>query len=190
MVLAIFIFFLIIVLLVVDFRISVVVYYDLKTNIGKIKLKVFGLSVFSGEFSLVGDYINFVENNKKVIQIRLVDIDEKTLKFINDIVKSFVRRINLLKIYLYSIICGENPFGTSIFSGALSSVMGVGTTLLQAKYPYAMCSSTVATDYLTDRFVVGANSTIVINLYDLLWSLIRTIYVRSFGVYGQKKYSK
>lgn len=190
MVLAIFIFFLIIILLVLDFKINVLAYYDLKTNIGNIKLKVFGLTVYSGEFSLVGEYINFVENNKKVIQIRLVDIDEKTLKFINDIVKSFVRRINLLKMYLYSIVCGENPFSTSIYSGALSSIMGIGVTFLQAKYPYAMCSSKVGTDFLTDRFVVGADSTIVINLYDLLWSLIRTIYVRSFGVYGQKKYNK
>ena len=190
MVLAIFIFFLIIVLLVLDFKINVIAYYNLKTNIGKIRLKVFGLTVFSGEFSLVGEYINFVENNKKIIQIRLVDIDEKTLKFLNDIVKSFIRRINLLKIYSYSIVCGEDPFSTSICNGTLSSIMGMGTAFLQAKYPYASCSSNVCTDFLTDRFVVGLDSTIVINLYDLLWSIIRTIYVRSFGVYGQKKYSK
>lgn len=190
MVLAILIFFVVIVVLVIDIRVGVRLSYDFDSNIGEISILLFGLKIYTGEFSLVGDYINFVHNNKKVIQIRLLDIDTKTIKIVEDISKSFIRRINPLQIKTRVCMSSESPFDVSMLYGFVNTFLGVVTSLILAKNEYISIYNNVKVDYLKSELSTSFEGVFVINLYDLIWSIIRSIYLRSFGLNGKKESSK
>ncbi len=190
MVLAILIFFIVIVILVIDIRVGVKVSYDFESNIGKVSFSLFGLKIYTGEFSLVGDYINFVHNNKKVIQIRLLDINTKTIKIVEDISKSFIKRINPLQIETRVCMSSESPFDVSMLYGFVNTFLGVATSLILAKNEYISIYNNVEVDYLKSELSTKCEGVFVINLYDLIWSIIRSIYLRSFGLNGKKESSK
>lgn len=190
MVVAVFIFFLLIVLLVLDFRIVVSANYDFENNIGLIKIKLFGIKIFQGKFSLVGDYINFVGNNKNVLQIKLVDIDAKTIKIVREIGKSFAKRINVLSLNLFSNVCGQSPYHVSLLNGFIKMMFGVAHSNIRAQNDYITLRSNVYSNFLNDDLMLGFECCVVINLYDLIWSVIRSLYIRSFGYDGQKEFGK
>lgn len=190
MVRAVFIFFLIVFLLILDFRVKIWANYDFETNIGHITVKVFGIKIFSGDFSLVGKYINFVRNNKKVIQINIIDIDKKALKIFEDISKSFLKRVNVLRVRLESDVAGDNPYIVSLINGATSDIFGVVLSFIATKYEHAQLSGRVKCGYLEEKLMFSFGSDVVINLYDLIWSIIRNLYIRSFELYGEKRFGK
>lgn len=190
MVLAILIFFIIIVLLVVDIRAKVVIYYDFDNNIGKISLSIFGIKFYQAQFSLVGDYINFVNNNKKVIQIRILDIDAKTIKIVEDITKSFTKRINPLLISTDIYVSNQNAFGVSMLYGVIQTVLGIMFANIISNNEHLSLRHNVCADYLSNNILVSCEGVFVINLYDLLWSVVRSLYLRSFGINGKKESSQ
>lgn len=190
MVLAVFIFFIIIVVLTIDIRVSVKVNYDFDTNIGSMTFKMFGIKLYDIQFSLVGDYINFVQNNKKIVQIRLLDIDTKTIKLFEDISKSFVKRINPLYLGANIIVSSENAFVVSLAYGALQTFMGALSSMIIAQNEHVSLENKINMDYFTDSFVVCGKGVFLINLYDLMWSIVRSLYIRSFGLNGKKESSK
>lgn len=190
MVLAVLIFFIIIVVLVFDLRMGVKICYDFDSNIGKMTISLFGIRLYTGEFSLVGDYINFVHNNKKVVQIRLLDIDAKTLKIVQDVTKSFLKRINPLQIDTRVNLSSERPFEISMLYGFIQALLGITTSYIVSKNEHITIYNKANIDYLTEEFWVECKGVFVINLYDLIWSIIRSIYLRSFDLNGKKESSK
>ncbi len=184
---AFFIIFGIITFFVLDFRISIVIMYDASENLGYIKIKIFGILIFDGEISLTSEYFKMVHGKKKVIQINLLSINKETIRLFEDISSLFLKRINLVRLKLFSRISGDSPYTIAMLSGVMSSIYGLLLTKLQTEYPYSQLDKLFATSFCGGEFSLAFSGKIFINIYDFIWAIARAIYIRRFGNYGEKR---
>ena len=177
----------VIVLLVIDIRITLVFDYNIYDNIGHINIKLFGITCFSGEVSLVSEYFKLVHGKKKVVQINLLTINKETIKLIEDISSLFIKRINLVNLVLYCKMYGDDPYAVAMTSGGIRVSFGLILTRLQAQYPYSYLNNIIDTSFFGSEFSLGLSGKIFINIYDFIWAIARAIYIRRFGSYGEKR---
>lgn len=182
-----FIIFGIITLFVLDIRITTVINYDLYRNIGVIKVKLFWIVIFSGEISVTSEYFKLVHGKKKVIQINLLNINKETIKLFEDITSMFIKKINLVDLYINFDLQSENPFALSIISGNINILLGIIIAKVQSRFPYSNLEKNVFTCFLGNEFYFNVSGKIYINIYDFVWAVARAVYIRRFGNYGEKR---
>ncbi len=176
-----------IIILTIDLRIKVFFEYDILKNIGRLKLKLFGITVFSGEFSVVGEYFNLIRGNKKVIQIK-INLTNNNLKFLKKIVSFYLQKIYVLAIKSDIYISGSNPFLVTMIAGSAKSFGGVFDTNMLAKHQYTDTKTNVLFAFNDNCFKINIYSHIMLNIFDFLWSIITVLYIRSVNKNERKKY--
>lgn len=176
-----------IIFFVVDIRISLILNYDIYENLGHIKIKLFGITFFTGEVSLTSEYFKMVHGKKKVIQINLFSINKETIRLIEDISDLFVKRINLVSLVLRCKLYGDEPFRLAMTSGWIRVLFGLILTKVQAQYPYSCLNNSVESNFFGNEFSLALSGKIFINIYDFIWAIARSIYIRRFGNYGEKR---
>lgn len=172
-------------MLAIDLRVKLYFNYDVLKNIGNIKLKLFGITIFKSQVSLIGEYFNFIKGNKKVIQIK-ININNKNIEIIKDTFSYYLKKIFFICFYNSFTISSTNPFLCTMVAGSLKSAGGVLDSIVNSKYPNTKFNSNVNVGFIENAFKVELYTHLLINLFDLIWSFIKTIYRRSMLVYEKK----
>ncbi len=166
----------VIVVLVGMLQVGIMVDYNLLLNIGTIKLQLFGwLTVFSSKVSIIGDYLNFSNEKAKVIKIKL-DLNDISLQFFNELGTYLKNKLVPLHLNTNLELCLEHPLWVSIISGLFQGIGGV----LEQKFSQNNQLTTnfkVTSGFRHNILILHAKFTFFITLYDLIWSIIRSIIV-------------
>ncbi len=173
-----------IILLAIDLRVKVYLSYDLIKNWGNIKIKLFGITIFNSKISLIGNYFNFIRDNKKVIQIK-INLDNNNLKFLKKVLSYYKRKIFVLSLFTDVYLSGTNPYLTTIMGGTLRSAGGNLDSYLQAKNQFTEIKTNVLLGYSANYLEFEIYSHVLLNLFDFIWSVITVIFRK-----GVKKHEK
>lgn len=164
--------------IIIDGEIS----YNLYRNIGRLKLKVFGLTFFDAQISLMAGYFNLTRKNKKVIQIKL-DINDENLKFIGDVGEYFAQKIFFSKISTNFQLYGTNPPKIAIFAGYVQVIEGVVRSVIKSKSPDTTTNTKITVGYIDNYIKLKIDIEALMTIFDFIWALFRAFVKRS--VYGK-----
>ncbi len=178
-----------IILLAIDLRVKIYFSYNFLKNIGRIKFKLFGITIFKSEISIVGAYFNFIRKNKKVIQIK-INLNDNNLKLFKKIMLFYLQKIFVLTLKNDIYISGNNTYLVTMLGGGLRSVGGVFDTYMLSKNIYTNTNTNVMVGFYNNYFEIRFYTHILLNLFDFIWSVFTVIYKRSVIKYEKRKRCK
>lgn len=171
-----------IILITFTLDVGVKINYNILKNIGEVKLKLFGIKVFSGEISIIAGYFNFIRKNKKVIQIK-VDLSDKNFRFVKDLSDNFKQRIYLKNFSSEFVVCSKSAKNVSVLAGNLNVINGYVSSRLLADNSDTTISSVVLVGYLNEYLWAEITATIYVCIFDVVWAFLKAIWQRR--VYGK-----
>ena len=173
----------VVIIITININVNGEISYNLYKNIGDFKLKVFGISIFKAQISLIAGYFNLIRKNKKVIQIKL-DLNDENLKFIGDVGEYFTKKIFFTNIGSEFYVYGTDPAKTAIFAGNLVVIEGVVRAFISAKSPDTTTDSKLEVGYIDNYIKFKLHLGVLITLFDVVWAILRAFVRRS--IYGKK----
>ncbi len=162
----------IIVLLTISLPISVLLNYDIINNEGKIKLNLFGIPIFLLNFTIAGEYLNLSNKRNKVITIKL-DLNDEKVKFFNDFGLSIKKKIYLMRLGIYALICSENPIVSSTLGALINAMIGVVYSKMSIVHSDADFKHYISTGFRQNEMKVKLDFALAFSLYDILWAFLR-----------------
>lgn len=174
-----------VVVIIISFNLhlSVVLNYDIIKNIGKLKIKLFGIPFFVSEISLIAGYFNIVRKNKKVLQIR-IDFADKNFKFLSDVSEYFFKKLFISHMITDIDYSGSEACSTAIIGGYIMAIEGIVRSVAFSKMPDTTFKNDTRVNYGENKIVIGLKSGALITIFDFLWAVIRALVKR--GLYGKK----
>lgn len=174
----------VVVVVTVSLNIGITIKYDLLKNLGEIKLSVFKIIVFKSEISLIAGYFNLIKKNKKVVQIK-INLDKDSMKFVNDISNNFKQKIYLTKLDFSALICSKSPKTISELAGALYLITGVIGCKIKDSNNETAVSNNIKVGYLEEQFKLELSVAVLICLFDIIWTVVKSIVQR--GLYEKTR---
>lgn len=176
-----------IIVLTLNISLDICLEYDLLKNIGYIKFKVFGATIFKAEISLIAGYFNLVRKNRKVIQIK-VDINDKNIKFIGDVGEYFSKKIFFTNINTVFKLYGTDPYKLAILSGNIVVLEGIARSIIKTKSPDTTVINTSDIGYVDNIIKISLSVGVLLTLFDFVWAILRAIIKRS--IYEKSKFRR
>lgn len=171
------IFAVIIVFITLMITINIQINYDILLNVGNIKIKIFKyIPIISSNITIIGDYLNFSNKKAKVIKIKL-DINDFSIQFFNEFSSYIKQKILPLKLVTNGQICLENAFAVSIASAFLKLLTTIILMKLQLTYQDLDVENNIISGYRHNILTVNFEFAFAIAIYDLIWSIIRSLIV-------------
>ena len=175
---------LLIFLITINLFIHINLDYDLIKNIGQVKVKVFGITVIKSNVSLIAGYFNFINRNKKVVQIK-IDLNDKNFQFMEDAGKFFIEKITLTKLENEWIMSIYDPAVSSVAGGYLIVINGIIKSLFLQRFPDAKINNRVKVDFFTNDLQFSLDVGLFITVFDFIWAFVKAGVKRS--LYGQRR---
>lgn len=156
--------------------ININVNYDVFQNIGTVVVKVMFFTIFNSNFSVIGDYLNFSNQKSKIIKVKL-DINDISIQFFSELGSYIKNKILVTKLNNNLTLCLENAFLVSIISAIINIFSNIFFTIAKNKYEDLECINYINTGYRHNILQINFTFKFIITIYDLVWSLVRTILV-------------
>ena len=173
-----------VIIVTINLNISTIITYNVYKNLGQLKIKLLGLTIFNSEISLIAGYFNLRRKNKKVIQIKL-DINDEKFKLLGDIGQYFTKKIYLSRLSTSFDFYGTNPAIISLVAGNVMVIEGVVRSIISSKSPDTTLSNKINVDFADNNIKIKFSIGILITLFDFIWAIIRAFIKRS--VYDKTK---
>ena len=175
----------VIVLLALDLRFKVYLTYNILKNIGHIKVKLFNITIFSRDITITVDHLNLTKRNKKVVKIKL-DFTDKGIKLFKETMAYYKEKIYFISFDDDIYLSTSNPFATTLIVGILRSIGGGVVSYVTANNPHVKLNHDVYAGFVQNNVYVDINTHFMLNLFDLLWSILKVIYRRSIALYERR----
>lgn len=173
----------VVIIITINISLNIEVSYNLYKNIGDIKIKLFALTIFKAQISLIAGYFNLIKKNKKVIQIKL-DLNDVNFKFIGDVGEYFTKKIYFSNISTKFKLYGTDPLKIAILSGNILVIEGIARSYISVKSPYTTISSDLEVGYVDNYIKYKIQVGLLITIFDFIWAILRALVKRS--MYGKK----
>ena len=147
--------------------------YNLNNNIGTIRINLFKIPIFIGEFSIKQNIIE-INRNKKKLKINL-DLNQRQLNLIKQFRISIANKVYIDSLYLNTTICMENAFEVAIISGIYRLLSNYLLLKIYLNNKDLYLSNVLDTGFRHQLINVKLKSTIYASIFDILWAVIYTI---------------
>lgn len=171
----------IIIFLAIDLRLKIYLQYNILENIGRLKIKLFNITIFSRAITVGTEYFDVV-SDKKVIKIKL-NFTDKDIKIIKETLNYYKKKIYFISFSDEIFLSTNNPFVTTMIVGGLRSVGGSVISYVSANNPHLELNHKVYAGFVENNMCVNMNAHFMINLFDLIWSIFKVVYRRSVAIY-------
>lgn len=171
-----------IIILTTSLNVNADVQYDIYTNIGKIKIKIYGITIFSGDISFVAGYFNLFRKTKKVIQLK-IDFNSDSIRFFKNISDNLKQKIYLTNFETNICLSSKSASNVSILGGYAIVLGDLLASKISASNSEIVMENNVAIGYTSESFKLGVNMSIYVCLFDGVWAFSRAILQRRW--YGK-----
>ena len=166
----------VILIITLRIRIEIKLEYNLLNNIGTINIRLFKFfTILNSQITVIEDYLN-VSTNKKIIKIKL-DINDFKIKFFNELNRNLNPKIHITQLYNNINFCLENPFMASVFSNTIRLVFNHLLYKVKLRNKDAEINNIITTGFRHNIIIINFKYAFIITLFDLVWSIIKTILV-------------
>ena len=172
----------IIIVVISTIRFGVTFTYNILSNIGHIKITIFGIPIFSKDITFYISPSNIT--NKNVLHIKL-NFKHNSFEYFKSVVEEIVGKIYLQKIQLISYVgIKENAYSTSLITGYNSVIYSGMQSYIKSLNLDTNLDFKINTNWLENNLSILANSTIYISIYDIIWCVLYALIKRR--TYGQR----
>ena len=169
----------------ISFLITISINYDVFNNSGKLSFYVFKIPIYWLNFTFIGEYLNFSNKKNKVIKIK-IDLNDEKLIFFKDVANSLKRKIYFYKISSNILIALENPFIASLLCGEVNIFLCSLYSYLLIKNKDIMINKNVKIGYRHNKILLNFNFSLMVSLYDYLWSYFKAYKQQKRRMYEAK----
>ena len=165
----------IILLLTTSFLIRIKIVFDVINNKGKVIVLLFNIMpVFWSNISIVGDYLNFVNNRNKTIKIK-IDLNDKHINFFNDFWGYLKNKIYFNNISISSLMGFENPFISCLFSAVINVFVSNLFAHISTIQRDIDLNKNILTAFRHTEIKFDISISLMISLYDLFISYFNSV---------------
>ena len=171
-----------VVIITINIHLNLHVSYDLYKNIGKITVKMFGITFYRADISLISGYFNLIWN-KKVVQIK-IDLNDENFKFIGDIADYAIKKTYFTNINTDLKVYGTNPCQIAILSGNLIILEGILRSMISYRSPGTLLTNKFDIGYIDNYIKIQMGCGVLITIFDFIWAVLRASIRR--GIYVKR----
>lgn len=171
-----------IIILTTSLNVNADVQYDIYANIGKIKIKIYGITIFSGDISFVAGYFNLFRKTKKVLQLK-IDFNSDSIRFFKNISDNLKQKIYLTNFETNICLSSKSASNVSVLGGYAIVLGNLLASKISASNSEIVMENNVAIGYTSESFKLGVNISIYVCLFDGVWAFSRAILQRRW--YGK-----
>lgn len=163
-----------VIILTISLNVTAEIQYDIYENIGNIKIKIYGITVFSGEISFVAGYFNLFRKTKKIIQLK-VDFNSDNIRFFKNISENLKQKIYLTNLETNICMSSKSASNVSILGGCAIVLGDLIASKISSISSETVTEHNVAIGYTAESFSVGFGASVYVCLFDGVWAFLRAI---------------
>ena len=172
---AVIVFFIVVLIITIRITISIQFNYDVLENNGEVKIKLFNfIKVFSANIKVSGPFIK-LSSKKAGEKLVKLDLQDKNIKFINDLQKNIINKIYLIAFNSIIIFGSEN----SLITTSVMQIINIINAYLFVKILNFESDASISMQtfpvFAQNKTNIYFNTKFIISIFYMLYALLKTI---------------